>query len=280
MPGGTLPLFIQQPMLQWSNTISTNNSTKDGTGITFEQPLVTGNIQNGTYVDYVRYRALGTTFATVARIFLNNGGVTSNAVNNSLIAEMTLPGQTWSETISIPEYTQFLKLSIPAGHNVYTCLANTVNTVSGWDITAIGGHYGLPPGGSVPIFVRTPKIFFSNNIITQNQTRFGGGTLALVYQSNSGNGSYLDHIRAKAAGTNAITVGRVWIFNGGIQGQANNYTLFTEVSLPAITLSEVASTQDVPIPMKIGLPPNYNVYVTIGTTVAAGWAFTGVGGDY
>lgn len=280
MPGGTLPLFIQQPLLQWSNTLSTNNSTKDGTGVTFEQPIVTGNTQNGTYVDYIRWRALGTTFATCARIFLNNGGSTSNAVNNSLIAEFTLPGQTWSETTSTPEYTQFLKISIPAGYNVYTCLANTVNTVSGWDATAVGGHYGLPPGGSVPIFVRTPKQYFSNNIITQNQTRFGGGTLGLVFRSDASNGSYLDHIRAKPFGSNIVTVARVWIFNGGVQGQANNYTLFTEASLPAITLSETASQQDVPLPMKVALPPNYNVYVTLGTTVAAGWMFTGVGGDY
>jgi hypothetical protein len=120
-------------------------------------------------------------------------------------------------------------------------------------------------------------------VITQNQTRFGNasgtGVMSLVYRSGA-NGSYLDHIRAKPTGTSAVTVARVWIFNGGIQTWANNYTLFTEASLPAITLSETTSQIDVPLPMKVPLPPSYNVYVTIGTTVAAGWIFTGVGGDY
>jgi hypothetical protein len=268
-------------MVQWSNTLSTNNSTKDGTGFTFEKPIVAANTQNGTYIDYIRWRPLGTTNGTVGRVFLNNGRDTNSAANNALIAEISLPGQTWSETASLPEFTQYLRLSIPASHNVYVCLSNTVNSVTGWgwQATAVGGNYGNPPGGSVPIFVKTPKQFFSNVIITQNQTRFGTGTMTLVYKGNT-DGSYVDHIRAKSAGTNIATVARFWVFNGGTQGQANNYSLFTESSLPAITNSETASQQDVPIAMKLPLPANYNVYVTLGTTVASGWSFIGVGGDY
>jgi hypothetical protein len=37
---------------------------------------------------------------------------------------------------------------------------------------------------------------------------------------------------------------------------------------------------DIDYPMNIAMPPGYEVYVGIGTAVAAGWACVGIGGMY
>jgi len=281
MPAGTQPIFIQRPHVQWQNTITTQNTTVDGSNTAWEQPLWTSNTQNGSYIEYVRVKSLGTNFSTAIRIFLNDGGTVTVANNNALITEMSLPNTTWTESATVLDFVHPMRISIPAGYNLYATASNTVNSTAGFAISAVGGHYGDLPGGAKPIFLRKPRIYFSNTILTQNQTRIATtGTITQVFAANTDSGSYLDHIRAKPLGTNVATVVRVFINNGGVTTQQNNNVLFTEVTLAATTLSEVAGLVDVPIPMKIPLDPGYNVYVTLGTTVAAGWNFTGVGGDY
>jgi hypothetical protein len=136
-----------------------------------------------------------------------------------------------------------------------------------------------------PIFVSIPRIFHSNNLTTQNQTKdLMSGTIPPPVFRAGTEGGYLDHIRAKPLGTNIASAARVFLNNGGtttgvLDGRANN-VMITEVSLPAITISEVAAQIDIAIPIKMALPPSWNVYVVLATTVAAGWVFTGVGGDY
>lgn len=136
--------------------------------------------------------------------------------------------------------------------------------------------------GTSPIFINVPKVGMSNTLITQNQTKdLSSGTIPNpIFEANTVNGSYLDHIRAKPLGTNIASVARVFYNNGGPTTTATNNAMITEVSLPAITISEVAAQIDIVIPIKEALPPAANVYVVIGTTVAAGWTFTGWGGDY
>jgi hypothetical protein len=143
------------------------------------------------------------------------------------------------------------------------------------------------PQGTTPIFVNVPVIYSSNVLITQNQTKdMTSGTIPNpVFKSNTSTGSYLDHIRAKPTGTNIASAARIFLNNGGVttglraDGGANNM-LLTEISLPAITISEVAAQIDIVIPIKIALPPAWNVYTVLATTVAAGWVFIGIGADY
>ena len=56
--------------------------------------------------------------------------------------------------------------------------------------------------------------------------------------------------------------------------------MYNEITLSATTLSEVASTANYVLPMNIALPPGYKINVTIGTTVAAGYYISAIGGDY
>lgn len=73
-------------------------------------------------------QASGTTNATVARIWLNNGGLNTVATNNVLIGEVTIAATPMSQTAGItqPSDFDFGLLSVPAGWNVYVGLATAI----------------------------------------------------------------------------------------------------------------------------------------------------------
>jgi len=73
-------------------------------------------------------QATGTTSATVARIWLNNGSANTTATNNILIGEITVAATAMSQTASITQPTDFDfgLLSVPAGWRVYVGLATAV----------------------------------------------------------------------------------------------------------------------------------------------------------
>ncbi len=94
------------------------------------------------------------------------------------------------------------------------------------------------------------------------------------------NGSYVRRLRFKAKGTNVASVARIYLNNGSTAGTASNNTFFGEVSLPATTLNNAGATIEIDYPMEVALPPSFRIYVGLGTTVAAGWVCTAVGGQY
>lgn len=136
--------------------------------------------------------------------------------------------------------------------------------------------------GTAPIFVNVPKVYSSNTITAANVSKdLSTGTIPPpVFQANTTNGSFLDHIRAKPLGGQIASVARVFWNNGQATTTAINNAMITEISLPAITGTETAAQIDIVIPVKEALPPSANVYVLLGTAVANGWVFTGWGGDY
>jgi len=73
-------------------------------------------------------QASGTTNATVARIWLNNGSVNTTATNNILIGEINAPATPMSQTAAVTQPTDFDfgLLSVPAGWQVYVGLATAV----------------------------------------------------------------------------------------------------------------------------------------------------------
>lgn len=131
-----------------------------------------------------------------------------------------------------------------------------------------------------PIFPLTPKTGWCA-LTAANTAKDGTGTVGTVFTAKATvDGSRIDYIRAHAKGTNVQTVLRIFLNNGSTNATATNNSLYHEVTLPATTLSEVQEQPDVLIPLNLPLPPGYVVNLTIGTAVAAGWAFTSVGGDY
>jgi hypothetical protein len=129
-----------------------------------------------------------------------------------------------------------------------------------------------------PIYSGTPNVAWGT-VATANTAKDGTGTVVTVFTAGA-DGGRCDYVRARALGTNIATVLRVFINNGSSNAVAANNTLFTEITVAATTLSEVAAQVENTINLGLALDPGYKVNITIGTTIAAGLAVTGVGGDY
>lgn len=94
------------------------------------------------------------------------------------------------------------------------------------------------------------------------------------------NGIRIDTIKCCALGTNVQSVLRVFINNGQSSAVAANNVMVLQKTLAPTTLDETKELSDVEIPINLVLPPGYKINVTIGTAAAAGWAVTGIAGEY
>jgi hypothetical protein len=100
---------------------------------------------NGGYVQKIRFKAVGTTTTTVARVFINNGSVHTTAFNNTLFDEITLTGVSASLTAANTVYELPLNFALPPGYRVIVTLGTASTTNNGWDISCIGGSYTALP---------------------------------------------------------------------------------------------------------------------------------------
>ena len=102
----------------------------------------------------------------------------------------------------------------------------------------------------------------------------------LVFTADATNGGYIQRLRFQAKGTNTTSVARIYINNGSTQTTASNNTFFGQVSLPGTTAINTAATTEIDYPMGFAINPGFRIYVGVGTTVAAGWVCTAIGGKY
>ena len=87
MAQNTSPIFPLTPVNTWVSGAAANaatpgvtaNTTFDLTSGTIYGPIFTGNATNGSRLDFIKARPLGTNVATVIRIWINNGGATDAA---------------------------------------------------------------------------------------------------------------------------------------------------------------------------------------------------------
>ena len=136
------------------------------------------------------------------------------------------------------------------------------------------------PANTAPIFSRTARIDWVNNVAAANTARDGTGTVDTVFTADAVNGSFVNKIILRSRGTNVATVMRVFLNNGLTNATAANNVLINEIGLVATTASETASLFASELPLNLALPPGYRLHVTLGTAVAAGFAVAAAGGDY
>lgn len=137
------------------------------------------------------------------------------------------------------------------------------------------------PGNITPIFSKVGDIQWINGIATANTTTdLTAGTSYLAFTADVTNGGYVQKVRFRALGTNVATVARIWLNNGSTIATSANNTLVDEISLAATTASQTSALAIYEIPLNIALPPGYKIYITIGTTVAAGYDAIVFGGKY
>jgi hypothetical protein len=133
---------------------------------------------------------------------------------------------------------------------------------------------------TIPIFPDTPKVGFAGAAITAaNTNKDGTGTVQTIMTAGA-DGSRVDYIRVRALGTNVATVLRIFVNNGSDTTTAANNVLFTEATIAATTLSEVAALAETTIQLDLPLPAGYRLTAAIGTAVAAGLHVSAVYADY
>ena len=138
MPANTSPIFSIAGEAQWSSgAITAANTTTDLTSGTI-YAIFTGGT-NGSYIQRIRFRHLGTNVATVARVWINNGSTTGTAANNTLWDEITLAANTLSQTAAAINYELPFGFALPAGYVIYVTLGTAV--AAGFRATVIGGDY-------------------------------------------------------------------------------------------------------------------------------------------
>jgi len=147
MAQNTSPIFPLTPINTWVSGVAANaatpgvtaNTTKDLTSGTIYGPIFTGKAVDGSRLDFIKVRPLGTNVATVVRIWINNGSATGTAANNTLYLERTLSSTTNSETAEQPDIALPMSISIPAGYRIYATFGTAV--AAGFHLTAIAGDY-------------------------------------------------------------------------------------------------------------------------------------------
>jgi hypothetical protein len=147
MAQNTNPIFPLTPVNSWvSGTAATSgtpgrdaNTTTDLTTGTNYGPIFTGKAVDGSRLDFIKVRALGTNVVTVIRIWINNGSTTGTAANNTLFFERTLSATTVSQTAELPDIILPLNISLPAGYRIYATFGTVV--AAGFHLTAVGGDY-------------------------------------------------------------------------------------------------------------------------------------------
>lgn len=136
------------------------------------------------------------------------------------------------------------------------------------------------PANTAPIFSRTARINWANNVTAANTARDGTGTVDTVFTADAVNGSYVNKLMIRPRGTNVATVMRVFLNNGLATTTAANNVLIGEIGLVATTASETACMPAIDLPLNLAVPPGYRLTIALGTAVAAGFAVSVSGGDY
>lgn len=118
---------------------SMTTAAADYTGVSTNNILVHTAGADGSFVDKIGFKALGTNVGSLVRIYLNNGSTNTTATNNTLIAEVALPSTTASNTVVTQEIFFPLNLRLDATFKIYVGLATTV--AAGWTPVCYSGQY-------------------------------------------------------------------------------------------------------------------------------------------
>jgi len=138
-------------------------------------------------------------------------------------------------------------------------------------IYSITGDNSVNDSTTMPSTFTTAAADYTGATATHNK---------LVYTADATNGGFIQRLRFKAIGTNTASVARIFINNGSANTTATNNSFYGEISLPATTAIATAATVEIDYPMNFALKAGFTIYVGLGTTVAAGWVCTPIGGQY
>lgn len=247
MPANTSPIYSAYGDIQGGDLLTTAAADYTGQGALNAVVFHAGDT-NGGYVQRIRFKAIGTNVATVARIYFNNG-------QSRFVGQAAAPSGTPTGT---PSTTGG---SLLAG-NYFA------------KIIAVDQYGGKSAASTETAQVTTTG---STSSITWNWTASTGAASYLVYVGPLTNSQLTYFTSTTNSYTQTAAIGTRDNLSTAVN---NNNSLIGELSLPATTASASAGTVDIDYPLNFALPPGGRILVGLGTTVAAGWIATCVGGEY
>jgi hypothetical protein len=128
MAANTAPIFPLTPRCA-GVTLTTAATEKDGSTAT---SLLVGGT-NGTRVDKIILKPIGTNVASVFRLFVTGSGM------NTIAMEQTVAASTAAEDASLAEYILLPDFVIPSGATLKVALGTTV--AAGIQVTVFAGDY-------------------------------------------------------------------------------------------------------------------------------------------
>jgi hypothetical protein len=144
MPGNNDPIYSRVGDVSNNGTTGMNAAitaaANDYTGAGANNSLIfTADATNGSYVQRIRLKPIGTNAASVMRFFINNGSANTTAANNVYYGEVSLPATTISSTTALIEMDYLLNFALPPGFRLYMGLGTAV--AAGWVAVVIAGKY-------------------------------------------------------------------------------------------------------------------------------------------
>jgi hypothetical protein len=116
----------------------TANTAQDGTGTLYK--LFTAGT-NGSYIQKIRFRPVGSPAATVCRVFISTSTSTS-ATNTWLYDEITLPAVTVSQTAASSVFELPLNFAVDPSFLLYVTFGTSTGSAgTGYSIVTIAGDY-------------------------------------------------------------------------------------------------------------------------------------------
>lgn len=145
MPANTSPIYSitgdTQSVAQNNTGLivgPTANTAQDGTGTMYK--LFTAGA-NGSYVQKVRFRPVGSPAATVCRVFISSS-TTTNATNTWLYDEITLPAVTLSQTAATSVFELPMNFALPASYLLYVTFGTSTGSAgTGYSVVCVAGDY-------------------------------------------------------------------------------------------------------------------------------------------
>lgn len=146
MPANTNPIYS---IAGRADSVASNNSglvvgptantALDGSG-TLYKAFTAGT--NGSFVQKIRLRPVGSPAATVCRVFISSSGTTS-ATATWLFDEITLPAVTLSQTSASSVYEIPMNIALPASpYSLWVTFGTSTGAAgTGYSIVTIAGDY-------------------------------------------------------------------------------------------------------------------------------------------
>lgn len=145
----TDPVYPKEPDVQVGAGVlgPSANTAQDGTGSNITS-IWQADDTNGGFLWKLLLNSVGSPVATVLRVYLCSvtgtftPGTSNTASNTTLVAELSLPAVTVSQTVNGPAYPLNLNLPVPPGYRILVAFGTSTGSAgTGWVVVPVGAKF-------------------------------------------------------------------------------------------------------------------------------------------